>query len=156
MYNVRNHTPANTWLLSFRWQLTFSLWCLWASLLNRYGGPSRWWPSFSSSTQAMFCWCFQITWSIFTVHYRCCCPLCDFLLPPLHDHRECRPLISGPQNVKNTGISSHYKISRCTFMVSLATWLGWALQWSKLCQTMCLPGDQKANNHIHRVRWATP
>ena len=96
------------------------------------------------------------SWSIFTVHHRCCCPLCDFLLPPLHDHRECRPLISGTQNVKNTGISSHYKISRCTFMVSLATWLGWALQWSKLCQTMCLPGDQKANNHIHRVRWATP
>ena len=44
-------------LFVFRWQLTFSLWCLLASLLSPYGGPSRWWPSFSSSTLVMFCWC---------------------------------------------------------------------------------------------------
>ena len=28
-------------LFVFRWQLTFSLWCLLASLLSPYGGPSR-------------------------------------------------------------------------------------------------------------------
>ena len=40
---------------------------------------------------------FEVNLLMVNIH-RCCCPLCDFLLPPLHDHRECRPLISGSKS----------------------------------------------------------
>ena len=40
---------------------------------------------------------FEVNLLMINIH-RCCCPLCDFLLPPLHDHRECRPLIPGSKS----------------------------------------------------------
>ena len=102
---------SNIVFFFFRLQLIFSPWCWSASWSNHYGGLSRWWPSFSSSIQVINCVASQhdlwsiftstqamiILWPILTAHHRRCCPLCDFLLPPLHDHRKCRSLISGPK-----------------------------------------------------------
>ena len=60
-------------------------------MINCVASQHDLWSIFTS-TQAMI-----ILWPILTAHHRRCCPLCDFLLPPLHDHRKCRSLISGPK-----------------------------------------------------------
>ena len=68
---------------------------------------------------------FEVNLLMVNIH-RCCCPLCDFLLPPLHDHRECRPLISGSKFTKCRPLASHEFIVKYPGAHSWSLWLpGW-------------------------------